>query len=41
MDLNADPYSIPGALLIPLEQLGHGHQHYEVLREREVVICCA
>lgn len=41
MDFSTHPYSIPGAMLIPLEQLGRGHQHYEVLCESEVVISCA
>jgi len=39
LDFKAYPYSIPGALLIPLEQLGNG-QHDEILRNREVIICC-
>lgn len=40
LDFKAHPYSIPGALLITLEQLGNGH-HGEILRNREVIICCA
>ena len=40
MDFKAEPYSIPGALLIPLEQLGHS-QHREILHDREVIVCCA
>jgi len=41
MDFNAHPYSIPGSMLIPLENLGRRRQLYEVLCESEVVICCA
>jgi membrane protein DedA with SNARE-associated domain len=40
MDFKAEPYSIPGALLIPLEQLGHS-QHRKILQDREVILCCA
>lgn len=40
MDFKAEPYSIPGALLIPLEQLSHS-QHREILPDREVIVCCA
>jgi membrane protein DedA with SNARE-associated domain len=40
MDFKAEPYSIPGALLIPLEQLGDS-QHREILQDREVIVCCA
>ncbi len=40
MDFKAEPYSIPGALLIPLEELGHS-QHREILQDREVIVCCA
>jgi membrane protein DedA with SNARE-associated domain len=40
MDFKAEPYSIPGAFLIPLEQLGHS-LHREILQDREVILCCA
>jgi len=40
MDFKAEPYSIPGALLIPLEELCHS-QHREILQDREVIVCCA
>jgi membrane protein DedA with SNARE-associated domain len=40
MDFKAEPYGIPGALPIPLEELGNS-QHREILQDHEVILCCA
>jgi hypothetical protein len=38
LDFEADPYIIPGALIIPLEQL---ESYPEVPRDREIVVYCS
>jgi hypothetical protein len=38
LDFEADPYIIPGALIIPSEQL---ESHPEVPRDREIVVYCS
>jgi membrane protein DedA with SNARE-associated domain/rhodanese-related sulfurtransferase len=39
LDLKADPYTIPGALRMAVEELEH--RHHEIPRDRDVILYCA
>jgi membrane protein DedA with SNARE-associated domain/rhodanese-related sulfurtransferase len=39
LDLQADPYTIPGALRMAVEELEH--RHHEIPRDRDVILYCA
>jgi membrane protein DedA with SNARE-associated domain/rhodanese-related sulfurtransferase len=39
LDIEADPYTIPGAVRMAVEELEH--RHHEIPRDREVILYCA